>query len=571
MNGNQLRRLGAFLALIASFAVVLLFGSRPLPKTREGGLPLLGDDDAPIRISVETGTRLGTISPLIYGMAQASERHFVELRLPLTRWGGNPATRYNWEKGNCWNAAGDWEFRNGNYNSTLPEQKKPSGCADDAISRVRAHGAQMILTIPTMGWVARDDNTENRSEGVPAKGGDPISPASEAIFGYDPAQNRAKVSQRSVAKKTGKFEDPPNLKDDVVAQDEWAYHLKRKFGDAANGGVRYYAMDNEPDLWAATHRDMHPVRPDSQEILSRFLEYASAIKAVDPTAQITGPVSWGWTGYFFSPRDEGTDNYRTAKDRNLRGGSPFLPWFLKEVAKRDRLTGKRTLDVCDAHFYPQANGVYSGASDEKTNALRLRSTRALWDESYRDESWINEPVNLIPRLRKWIDESYPGTKLGLTEWNWGADETLNGGLAIAEVLGIFGRERVDLACYWTAPKLDTPGFFAYKLFRNADDHGLGFGNVSLKSASDRFDEVSVFGSLDTATGAPVVLLINKNSKSVRKIDFTLSGKFQARKAKAFRYSGEDIKRIVRAQEIVFRSNRAEFTLPASSITLLRCE
>ena len=59
-----------------------------------------------------------------------------------------------------------------------------------------------------------------------------------------------------------------------VYQDEWVNHLVRTFGQAANGGVRFYSMDNEPDLWADnTHLDVHPVRPGYDGMLSGFLEF----------------------------------------------------------------------------------------------------------------------------------------------------------------------------------------------------------------------------------------------------------------------------------------------------------
>ena len=45
----------------------------------------------------------------------------------------------------------------------------------------------------------------------------------------------------------------------------------------------------------------------------------------------------------------------------------------------------------------------------------------------------------------------PGTKLAITEYNWGGTESLNGALAEADVLGIFGREGVGLATMWDPP------------------------------------------------------------------------------------------------------------------------
>ncbi len=71
----------------------------------------------------------------------------------------------------------------------------------------------------------------------------------------------------------------------------------------------------------------------------------------------------------------------------------------------------RILDVLDVHVYPQADNVQmpdgpdsagGGATDRKTNDLRFRTTRSLWDRDYVDESWIKEAVYLLPRMRELI-------------------------------------------------------------------------------------------------------------------------------------------------------------------------
>ena len=111
-----------------------------------------------------------------------------------------------------------------------------------------------------------------------------------------------------------------------------------------------------------------------------------------------------------------------------------------------------------------------------TQALRLRSTRSIWDPNYPDESWINgtegwPTVRLIPRMRDWVASNYPGTKLAITEYNWGALDHINGALAPADALGIFGREGLDLATLWAAPDPDQPGAFAFRMYRNYDGPG----------------------------------------------------------------------------------------------------
>ena len=42
----------------------------------------------------------------------------------------------------------------------------------------------------------------------------------------------------------------------------------------------------------------------------------------------------------------------------------------------------------------------------------------------------------VVRMNQLIEAYYPGTRLGISEWNFGADETMNGALAIADVLGM---------------------------------------------------------------------------------------------------------------------------------------
>ena len=107
-------------------------------------------------------------------------------------------------------------------------------------------------------------------------------------------------------------------------------------------------------------------------------------------------------------------------------------------------------------------GEYGGGHGPKLAGKRLRSVRALWDPTYKDESWIGKPVMLIPRLRAWVDQNYPGTRIGLTEYSWGAEGTVNGALALGEALGVFAREGLDVACHWGGLEANTPGYQAFK-------------------------------------------------------------------------------------------------------------
>ncbi len=63
---------------------------------------------------------------------------------------------------------------------------------------------------------------------------------------------------------------------------------------------------------------------------------------------------------------------------------------------------------------------------------------------------------------------YPGLKLALTEWNMGAEGDMSGALAVADALGIFGREDLWLATYWSNPASNSPVYQAFRLYGNSD-------------------------------------------------------------------------------------------------------
>jgi hypothetical protein len=226
----------------------------------------------------------------------------------------------------------------------------------------------------------------------------------------------------------------------------------------------------------------------------------------------------------------------------------------------------RLLDYLDLHFYPQADNVTLGqAGDAQTQALRLRSTRSLWDATYTDESWIGTPIALIPTMRQWVEKNYPGTKLAVTEYNWGGLEAVNGALAEADVLGIFGREGLDLAALWGPPKPDQPGAYAFRMYRNYDGQGGAFGETSVQAESSAQDRVAIYAAL-RQDGALTLMIINKSGadqvSTLRLPGVTGSA------AQVYRYSGADPAHILKGSALPVENQGLSTTFPADSITLL---
>ncbi len=119
-----------------------------------------------------------------------------------------------------------------------------------------------------------------------------------------------------------------------------------------------------------------------------------------------------------------------------------------------RRRGSGLLDVFSVHFYPQGGEFGSDVGRRDRRRCGTAPRAQLWDPNYTSESWIKDQVQLIPRLKGWVNTYYPGTKIGLTEYNWGAEGDINGATAQADLLGIFGREGLDLATRWTTPDTD---------------------------------------------------------------------------------------------------------------------
>lgn len=463
-----------------------------------GGSSAAGDDLAATASvvtidSAETGT---FISPLIYGVAFADTNALSSLGATVNRWGGNTATTYNWVN-HSWNAARDWEFRN-----------KPGPDADTFVTNSLDGGAAPLITIPTIGYVARNGDNGTQSRGVPAGGGPALAAGSVSIAGYDPSTNQLLTSVESFARKPSGFVERPAPGSSPVYQDEWVHHLIDRFG-SGSAGVRYFAMDNEPDIWSSTHTDIHPTRMGYDDMIRNFEEYATAIKAVDPSAVILGPDLCCWTSLFYSDLDRGGDNYRTHGDRTAHDGEAFVPWWLQQVARLDQSRGRRTLDLLDVHYYPQAAGVYSDRADPFTQALRIRSVRSLWDPNYVDESWIGTDVELIPRLQSWIGQSYPGTGLAISEYNFGGEKDASGAVAEAEALGVFGHDGVTLATYWTVPAIDSPVAGAFRIYRNFDGKGASFGQRSLPAQSDA-PNVRAYAARHPDTNEIDTVLVNES-------------------------------------------------------------
>ncbi len=144
-NGYQLRftATGATEATSDPFSILVLGGVIP-PST-----PPASD----VSFAIDSTQDVRAISRFIYGMNGwiASGR---PANLTLSRSGGNRMTAYNWET-NASNAGADYLNQNDDF---LGGGNTPNGAVGPGIVNARTAGAGIVVTMPTIGYVAADKN-----------------------------------------------------------------------------------------------------------------------------------------------------------------------------------------------------------------------------------------------------------------------------------------------------------------------------------------------------------------------------------------------------------------------------
>lgn len=484
---------------------------------------------ATINVSIDLTADRHALKPEIFGVSGSP--NLAHVAYPLVRWGGNSATRYNWQA-DVHNTASDWFFMNipdGNGTATASGVEALMASTLDA-------GSQPLLTLSTIGWMPKPVQQKRWGYSVVKYGPQLVTECS--YFGSNPpawctadagngACNTAQ-NQTGFCNANGNIvgNDPLDTSDPSTPQIQsaWVAHLQQRFGNAASGGIRYYALDNEPMLWNSTHRDVHPQPLSYDEIWQRTVAYASAIKAQDPNAKIFGPVTWGYCDLFGSA----ADNCLDGSDRAAHGGVPFVKWYLQQVCTYQAQHGVKLVDYLDLHYYPQGDSVVdfsdppNGSETTAASARRLRSLKELYDPAWQSESWLSDLGNtspwfyshpqLIPRVRAWISESCPGTGLAITEYNWGADNGASSALAQAEALAIFAREGVDVAARWVAPLEGSLVERAFRLFLNFDGLGTPVAGDSVRTLSSDIDVLGAY-AIHAPGNKIFVLLFNKSTTS----------------------------------------------------------
>lgn len=528
-------------------------------------------------LRVDAQTNRHPISPDIYGVNSYGAMDAVaNMHLPVTRWGGNATSQYNWKLDST-NVGGDWYFEVFPQNGAADPAKLPDGSAHDVFHEANlAAGAKSYSTVPIMDWVAGTRVSKTCSFSVSKYG------AQKATDQYAPdCGNGTLLNGTEVASLKNFDRTDSDVNVDAAFMTDWVKHMAAKYGTAAQGGVAVWSLDNEPIWWMGNHKNIHLQPFNYDELAERGIRYARAVKAGDPTAAVAGPVSGGYWDLFFSAVDitsgwnGGVPPYKywtNPVDRKKHGDVDLTAWYLQQFAQAEKDNGYRLLDYLDVHGYMPGTGGDDVSAQGR--AARLQSPRVFWDPTYNfshDDYLGNEPVNLIGRMKKWIADNYPGTKTAITEYNLGASDDISSALAQADLLGAFGREGLDLATLWaslTQSNSQVPNklSYAFRLYRNYDGQGNAFGETSVSAASDNQDQLSIYAA-ERSDSALTLMVINKTTNDLQS-NVNLGDFEPDSAAQVWRYSDAKPDAIVRGSDVSTTSNGVTTTFPAYSATLL---
>ena len=543
--------------------------------------PGLGPPDLTLEVDPNQNER--AISPYVYGVNNGNRA--AAHRAPIVRSGGNRLTAYNWEN-NASNAGSDFHFQNDNYLcSTMGGTSNDYPCSQDGgapgaylravVDQAVAAGAAVAITVPIGDYVSADK-------------GPPGDVRADADGG--PLANYLDVRFKKNGIKGGGYQNPPDTNDDSVYQDEMLNWLAQ----AEPAAKLAFMLDNEPDLWSATHAEVHPIATTYAEIVRRSLQYGTAIKSVLPDATVWGVVSFGWSGYV---------NLRGAVDAMMYGD--FLNFWLDQMSAAQATAGKSLVDGLDLHWYPEAgdkgpmtstNGgapgsdcrvvtdptqnnsmppdCYTQAGLDGTAAAREQAPRSLWDETYVENSYITvglggQAIALIPRVMDKIAQHDPAMKLSFSEWNFGGGSDISGAIATADVLGVFGARGVDMAMLWETWHDEAFTYAAFDAYRNYDGSGAAFGDTSIAASTTDTQNSSVYASIESADPSHMVIVAINKALTDKVAKIALSGGTVYATAAVYaltQSTGPSLARGLPLSSVA--ANAFSYLMPAQSVSVL---
>ncbi len=505
---------------------------------------------APVDITVYPAENVREISPMIYGVNSGTDLSKVTAK--AFRLGGNRLSAYNWEN-NMSNAGSDRKNFSDKYLVTGIREElrtEPAGVQLNALYEAHDNNIPYtLLTLQMLGYTA---------SGKSGSLDESKSPPSE-------------YWKQVVNRKNSPIADTPDKKDECVYMDEFLSYLMGKAGSSeSETGCKAYSLDNEPALWQHTHSLVQREPLSCKTLIDKSVDLAALVKEYDRGADVFGPALYGYSA--FVSLGNAPDWEEIKADKGYRW---FIDYYLDEMRKASEEKGTRLLDVLDIHFYTEARGECGERScshydNDGCIKARLDSVRSLYEEGYREDSWISETgaefFPLLPNVISSVNTYYPETRIAFSEYNFGGGDHISGGVAQADTLGIFAENGVYFAALWSFDKNEYQ-LAAINMFTNYDGCGSGFGDTLVKSEHGEGD-ISVYSSVNSGGDDTVKIIItNRSIHEETPVSISLSSDKKYSSAKVFTLSGDSAEITGSGTEVI-KDNGFSRTLPPLSVTAI---
>ncbi len=401
--------------------------------------------------------------------------------------GGNNCTKYNWRR--KLSSHPDW------YNNVYPHDW---GFTSQDVQK-RLPGVNLLWALQLLGKVASNtahnypDNGDgaNASKNWAGGGGPTVGNGNPDLYLMD---------------------WPPDSDVGIFAN---------FFSPLASGGLgldstklRYWDMDNEPEVWNSTHDDVVTSPMPVETYLAKYFAVAKAARAAFPGIKLVGPVftnEWQWFNWN-NATIPGTDGGVT---RNFS----WLEYFIKRVAEEQTASGVRLLDVLDFHFYPGTNNdhditqlhrVWFDTTYNYPGANGVKNVGGSWDNNQTKEY-------VMERSRRWLAK-YMGSNngVGFSVSEHGALSGSASAVALwyASVLGTFADQGATIFAPWDW----YPG--QWEVMHLFSNYAKG---IRVLSASGLDSMVSAYSSVNAGGDSLTIVLVNRFPSTVQTAQIALSG------------------------------------------------
>ncbi|HAH25031.1 MAG TPA: glycoside hydrolase family 44 [Prolixibacteraceae bacterium] len=465
----------------------------------------LAFSQTPVTITIDLTKAKKSVSPLLYGKNNVLPSTFLSsgTTAEITRakeagvrfvrqGGGNNATKYNWR--NKLSSHPDW------YNNVY------SNDWDAAAKNMtdKLPGVQGMWSFQLLGKAAA--NTQHNFNDYAYNG---------SQWWAGTGQNLAGGGQPNTANPSGKalVEGNPDLYLMEWTADSTVGILDKWFGPKGLGydknRIRYWNMDNEPEIWSGTHDDVMKIQCSAEEFMQRYFKVAKAARAKYPDIKLVGPVpanEWQWFRWG-DGITSGGKNY------------PWLEYFIKRIAEEEKASGIRLLDVLDIHFYPgetdaakcvqlyriyfDRNYVYPGANGVKT-------VTGGWDSSITKEY-------IFGRCSDWMTQymgADHGVTFGVTETDIASTDPNVQSVCYASTMGEFMKQGVEIFTPWS---WKVGMWETLHLFSRFNQESY------VQASSSDESSVSAYPTIDTNDDSMTVVLVNRSLTEKKLVNLTFNG------------------------------------------------